>query len=33
MPQYRGMQGQEVEVGGLVSRQMWEQVGDFQKGN
>jgi hypothetical protein len=32
-PSVRECQGQEVGVGGLVSRRRGEQIGSFQKGN
>jgi hypothetical protein len=33
MPQYRGMPGLEMGVGGLGSRGRREGTGDFQRGN
>ena len=33
MPQYRGMPGPGMGVGGLGSKGRWERIGDFQRGN
>jgi hypothetical protein len=33
MPQYRGMPGPGMGVGGLVSRGRGKGIGDFQRGN
>jgi hypothetical protein len=33
MPQYRGIPGSGMGVGGLGSRRRGEEIGDFQRGN